>query len=454
MTELKALDLFAGTGWGVACQRLGIQEFGVELMPQAVKTRDAHGMRTIFNDVWDGLDNPSLVPDYELLIGSPPCQTFSAAGKGDGVKALGDVLAALDDGAYKDAAKLRELAAVTDPKTALVLTPLAYVWRDRPRLVVLEQVPPVMPVWHAMAVVMRRLGYSVVVEILDAECYGVPQTRDRAILIGRLDGMADMPMPTHSRYYSSDSTRMDAGVLPWVSMAEALGWGTTSRPSYTLTSGGAESGGFEPFPTGARTGMAQARGEWCVNGSQDNAAHRSISQPAPTVHFGERHNDVRWVGPGPDPRLPATTVAGDPRLTSRGHHGHGEQGMTVDSTEVREAFVRVITNQNSDLGHGKKRRYSRLTSSPAPTLTGNANSYRKSTNTDLNDTRGVKVTVEEAALLQSYSPGFEFCGSDTKKYQQIGNAVPPLLAQAILSAVMLPPRERSAWDHVFAEVAG
>lgn len=29
-----ALDLFAGTGWGVACQRLGIEEYGVEIMPE------------------------------------------------------------------------------------------------------------------------------------------------------------------------------------------------------------------------------------------------------------------------------------------------------------------------------------------------------------------------------------------------------------------------------------
>lgn len=110
----------------------------------------------------------------------------------------------------------------------------------------------------------------------------------------------------------------------------------------------------------------------------------------------------------------------------------------MDSSEVREAFVRIITNQESDLGHGKKRRYSRLT---------------KSTNTDVDDRRGVKVTVEEAALLQSYPAGFEFCGSDSKKYLQIGNAVPVLLAQAILAAVQLPARERTFWDEVFAGVA-
>jgi hypothetical protein len=54
--HIKALDLFAGTGWGVACQRIKIiKEKGVELMPEAVATREANGMETIYRDVWDGL---------------------------------------------------------------------------------------------------------------------------------------------------------------------------------------------------------------------------------------------------------------------------------------------------------------------------------------------------------------------------------------------------------------
>ena len=70
-TNLVALDLFAGTGWGVACKALGIQELGVEIMPAAISSREAAGFDTVFEDVWDGLDNPSIVPDHNLLIASP-----------------------------------------------------------------------------------------------------------------------------------------------------------------------------------------------------------------------------------------------------------------------------------------------------------------------------------------------------------------------------------------------
>jgi DNA (cytosine-5)-methyltransferase 1 len=45
---------------------------------------------------------------------------------------------------------------------------------------------------------------------------------------------------------------------------------------------------------------------------------------------------------------------------------------------------------------------------------------------------GVKVTTEEGAALQSYPPGFVFAGNKGKQCLQIGNAVPPLLAQHVL----------------------
>ena len=205
--QIKALDLFAGTGWGVACKRLGIKEMGVEIMPEAVETRKANGMHTIYRDVWDGLLRPEQIPAiaaflaaggtfaeaYEPLIGSPPCQTFSMAGKGAGRAALDEVIEAIELHAYKDPAALLEFGEKHDMRTALVLTPLAHVWRDRPRLVALEQVPTVLPVWEACADVMRELGYSVETAILNAEQYGVPQTRKRAILVARLDGEVSLP---------------------------------------------------------------------------------------------------------------------------------------------------------------------------------------------------------------------------------------------------------------------
>lgn len=350
------LDHFAGTGWGVACQRLGITEHGVELMPEAVASRDAAGMSTVYRDVWDGLIDPMAVPDHDVYIASPPCQTFSVAGKGAGRRSLDDVLEAITTEAWRYPPTLRLLGEdFEDERTALVLTPLAHIWQHRPRAVALEQVPTVLPVWEAFAKVMCSLmGYSVVTGVLNAEQYGVPQTRKRAILIARLDGEARLPQPTHSRYYSREPERLDGGVLPWVSMAEALGWGLSGRPSPTITGGGTETGGAEPI---AKLARYTTRPDW---------VHR---RPAPTIVGTRRSSEGIIVG---------RQLDDGSRQDVGGHQ---------TNVGLREGML-----------------------------------------------PGVRVTAPEAAVLQSYPSDFPFQGGKGKRFLQIGNAVPPLLAEHIIRA--------------------
>jgi DNA (cytosine-5)-methyltransferase 1 len=355
--RIKAIDLFAGTGWGVACQRLGIKEAGVEIMPEAVATREANGMETIYRDVWDGLQltaeqHRDAYGSFGLSIASPPCQTFSPAGNGAGRKALNDVLEAIQLHAYKDVDALRVFGEKHDPRTALVLTPLAYVWRDRPKLVAWEQVPTVLPVWQACAEVMRGWGYEVKVEILNAEQYGVPQTRKRAILVARRGGEVHLPIPTHSRYYSSNPSKLDPGVRKWVSMGEALG----------LTGFTAE----------------KVMGKGMVE------------------RYGSR--------PGRDSEAPAFAI--------RASAGGMEPGG-------------FVLRSNYGTGGDPTKRGERTIDQPCATLTSKADRMK------WDGTR--RLAAYEAAALQTYPPGFTWTG---KTFLQIGNAVPPLMAEAILAALI------------------
>lgn len=402
--HIKALDLFAGTGWGVACQWLGIKESGVEIMDEVVATRTANGMETIYRDVWDGLElteeqHRKAYGSYGLLIASPPCQTFSLAGKGAGRAALNEVLEAIELHAYKDAVMLKAFGEKHDPRTALVLTPLAYVWRDRPRLVALEQVPTVLPVWEACAEVMREWGYEVKVEILNAEQYGVPQTRKRAILVARRGGPVHMPIPTHSRFYSRTPDKLDPGVGKWVSMAEALGWGMTERPYPTVASG-TENGGTDPAALGGsgarRTVYAEREkpGAWASVGNADNdggilrlteseaATIQTYPMGLPLSHGVQKNSARRLL------TEPAATIA----------FGHDSASVGFVGAEVQ--------------GHLGLR----------------AAKY---------DGRFTAITVDQAATLQSYpSPPFVWCGNRGKQFLQIGNAVPPVLAEAVLAALI------------------
>jgi len=45
------------------------------------------------------------------------------------------------------------------------------------------------------------------------------------------------------------------------------------------------------------------------------------------------------------------------------------------------------------------------------------------------------ISVREAARLQSFPDGFQFCGTMNPAFRQIGNAVPPLMAKALAQEI-------------------
>ena len=54
----------------------------------------------------------------------------------------------------------------------------------------------------------------------------------------------------------------------------------------------------------------------------------------------------------------------------------------------------------------------------------------------IHPTKNRAVSVREAARLQTFPDSFVFCGSKDNQYQQVGNAVPPVLARAIANKLV------------------
>jgi len=52
--------------------------------------------------------------------------------------------------------------------------------------------------------------------------------------------------------------------------------------------------------------------------------------------------------------------------------------------------------------------------------------------------RAIRLSVEDALVLQSFRPDYPLQGNKTSKHRQIGDAVPPLLAAHVLAVLGVP----------------
>lgn len=133
---------------------------------------------------------------YDFMIGGPPCQSFSAAGRRAG-----------------------GVHGVNDFRGSLFWHYCRLIEHFQPKGFLFENVRGLLQAnggrdWQVILSAFESLGYAITYRVLDAAAYGVPQHRERLIVVGLKDHEFLFPRPTHGP--DSKSQR------PYVSTGEAL----------------------------------------------------------------------------------------------------------------------------------------------------------------------------------------------------------------------------------------
>lgn len=156
------------------------------------------------------------VGELSVLIGGPPCQPFSTAGKREG---FNDPRSSPLRGFIRSINELKPRAFVMEEVPGLESSRLVHIpISERGK----RALKPEEEEGSAFKEVIRMLestGYKFVHGRLNAADYGAPQVRERLVFIGLRDGTPSLPPPTHS--LSTTGDLFTSSLLPWNTYWEA-----------------------------------------------------------------------------------------------------------------------------------------------------------------------------------------------------------------------------------------
>lgn len=347
--KFKILDLFCGAGgfsYGMHKNPHFITEVALDFNKQAAETfkRNMPETNVIVGDITD-IDTKKQVieeskkREVNMIIGGPPCQGFSMKGKKLGLK---------------------------DPRNFLFVEYLNIVKEIQPEVFVIENVKSLLSTsagWFKNEIVNKisSMGYHVEVGVLNAQDFGIPQTRERSIFICSKYKSIPLPPPTNQK----------------VSVREAI-----SDLAY-LESG---EGIFEQ--------------NYITESSSDYQRIMRDGANKLYNHQASRHKQIAI-----DKLKMIPPEKGKECLPQE---LHGKQ-------QFKTTWGRLVWDEQS----------------PTIDTRFDAASNGKNNHPFLNRA----ITPREAARIQSFDDSFIFYGSKVYVRQQIGNAVPPLMAKAIADQI-------------------
>jgi DNA (cytosine-5)-methyltransferase 1 len=419
----------------------------------------------VFADI--GLSGP-VDDQVDVLVGGPPCQAFARVGR-----------AKLREQAHRRLEGTADEAFLVDGRVNLWQRYVHYIHRVKPVALLMENVPDILNhggnnVAELVAKSLSDEGYEVAYTLLNASWYGVPQTRERMILIGyhRDTGITpSFPKPTHYvvlplgyqgakktarqviKDHGSEHHRYVADPVktlpPATTAAEAL---ADLPPIYALDlhARGELRGGVKnpmdpveyvaarPTTPYSRL-MRQWRGFATKKSTtghvirhlpRDYKIFAEISEgwEYPQIHAYVESKIAKWLKARKGAGLSTDLRNADVRDYVKSWR------IPYDPTKFSNKWWKLEAKRpvRTLLAHLGKDSYSHIHFDPQQART---------------------ISVREAARLQSFPDGFVFKGSMNPAFKQIGNAVPALFAYAIAMA-MRSDLEAPEIDDIRVELLG
>lgn len=341
--KIRTVSLFSGAGGlDIGAIKAGAHVvWANDLMKEACMSYKANiGEHIRQGDINSYMEELSRLEDIEMVVGGPPCQGFSVAGK-------------------MDENDKRSQLIWSYAQVISVIKPRCFVMENVKALATLEKWRPIR---EKLLEMFRGLGYSTNYVVVNSSDYDVPQSRERIFVVGFKGNPNKIP-------------DLEEMLKPYRKKA------CTVREALSVLDRAGE---------GNNQGVCKAKITLCVN---------PVMRKSP-------YAGMLFNGLGRPTRIDGYSAT---LPASMG----GNKTPIIDEHELYDGAEPWIVSYHKKLQEDPKM----AAYAPAPEFLR-------------------RMTVEEAAVLQTFPSEYEFQGSQSSKYTQIGNAVPCNLGKAVVSMVV------------------
>lgn len=394
--KFRVISLFSGAGG----MDLGFINAGFEIVwandffKEAVESYKKNvDNRIVFGDITK-IDSSQMPDNIDLVIGGFPCQGFSVANTKRSMK---------------------------DERNFLYKEMLRVIRDKQPKFFVAENVKGILSMKKGKVIEMikndfRKLGYKVDARLLNAAEYGVPQARERVVIIGNRIGV-DNPYPKATHWVDSKKYDSKKGLKAPVTVEQTIGFLSDVKLSdkpITLEDGTiiynhmAATNVYDKF-WGRKYKVDQAKICDYLRMWRDKAGYTTKKVDE---HFGYKYTAGHWFRkdnhsgsiPKPSDWWELKKILG---FDSK----YDKKVTTMVEKEIKFEQSLRITNWDR----------------PSDTIT--------ATSPEIHVNKERRLSARECAMLQTFPMDYEFVGSLNVIYRQIGNAVPVKLAEQIAKGI-------------------